>query len=431
MSENTNKKVATEPYKGVRDFYPEDMAVQNYIFETWRKSAEAFGYLEYGASVLEYADLYKAKSGDELVNEQMYVFKDKGDREVALRPEMTPTLARMIAAKLKEFSFPLRWYSIPNLFRYEKPQKGRTREHWQLNIDVFGIKNLNAEVEVISLASKIMQNFGFKESNFEIRINSRKIINYILNDLFKLAPDVSNKVAKLIDKKAKMETKEFEAGIRELIPNADNFLNLLNKKDLDTFASMLGNATDGISDIKETKEKLEKLGITNVVFRQDLMRGFDYYTGIVFEIFDNSPENKRAVFGGGRYDELLSLFGSEKVPAVGFGVGDVVIRDMLETYNLLPKMTASAKLYIAVLSESSLSYADNLAQNTRNVGINTIVDYSGKKVGDQIKYADKNKIPYVLVIGEEEVKTGKLKIKHLETGTETSVTEENISEIIK
>src|ERR1035437_10037839 len=180
MKEEKNevtKKLSTEAYKGVRDFYPEDMFVQKHIFERMRKAVEKFGYSEYGASVLEPSDLYKAKSGEEIVNEQTYTFKDKGDREVSLRPEMTPTVARMIAAKLKEFSFPLRWYSIPNLFRYENPQRGRMREHWQLNVDIFGVKNLNAEVEAIAIASKIMRNFGLKDADFEIKINNRVIIN--------------------------------------------------------------------------------------------------------------------------------------------------------------------------------------------------------------------------------------------------------------
>ncbi len=436
MTENTNKnKVSTEPYKGVRDFYPSDMAVQNYIFSTMRKTVQSFGYSEYGASVLEPADLYRSKSGDEIVNEQTYTFTDKGEREVSLRPEMTPTVARMIAARLKEFSFPLRWYSIPNLFRYEKPQRGRVREHWQLNVDIFGVKNLNADVEVISIASKIMRNFGLKDADFEIKINSRKIVNYILRDLYRLDDDSANKVAKLIDKKSKMSGEEFKAGIEENISNgSDAFIELLNSKNFEEFISQLpkdAQVNEGISEVKTLIEQLEQLGITNAVFRQDLMRGFDYYTGIVFEIFDKSPENNRAVMGGGRYDELLAIFDKEVVPAVGFGVGDVVIKDMLETYGLLPKEVSPAKLYICVMGDDQMGYAQDLAQKTRENGISTIVDYSGKKIGDQFKYADKNKIPFVTVIGENEVKAGKLKIKELLTGIETETTEDKITEIIK
>lgn len=364
MAENTNKnKVSTEPYKGVRDFYPEDMAIQNYIFNVWKKTAESFGYQEYSASVLEPASLYKVKSGDEIVNEQMYVFTDKGDREVALRPEMTPTVARMIAAKRKELKFPLRWYSIPNTFRYEKPQRGRTREFFQFNADIFGVENIQADIEMVSLSYQIMKNFGFKNNQFEIKVS-----------------------------------------VSENNP----------KSDADAFIKKLG-----------------EIGIKNAVFDPEIKRGMDYYTGIVFEIYDTSKENPRAIFGGGRYDNLLDIFDAEKIPAVGFGMGDVIMRDMLETYNLFPKIEPNAKIYICVMSEKQIEYAQNLAQKARNAGINTAVDYSGKKIGEQIKYADKNKIPFVVVIGEEEMKTGKLKIKELSTGKETEITGDTLDSVIK
>jgi len=436
MSDKENKlKISTEAYKGVRDFYPEDMAIQNYIFSVWKKTAESFGYQEYGSSVLEYADLYKAKSGEEIVNEQMYVFKDKGDREVALRPEMTPTVARMIAAKLKEFSFPLRWYSIPNLFRYEKPQRGRTREHWQLNVDIFGVKNVNADLEVILLASKIMRNFGVKDADFEIRINNRKIVNYILNDVFKLSSETATKVSKLIDKKEKMDKSEFEKGIKEFMPErSQEFLEILKSRNFAEFVSYLPQTDtehEGIAEVRELLGKLEELGVENAVFRQDLMRGFDYYTGTVFEVFDKGPKNNRAVFGGGRYDELLSIFGKDVVPAVGFGMGDVVIRDILETYDLLPVPAPASQLHLAILDDHSVGFAEELAEKLRDAGRKVTVGYSGKRIGDQIKYADKNKIPYVICIGEEEVKSGKMKLKELATGIETEVTEETVAYIIK
>jgi len=341
----------------------------------------------------------------------------------------------MIAAKLKEFSFPLRWYSIPNLFRYEKPQKGRTREHWQLNVDIFGIKNLNADVEVISMASQIMRNFGLKDSDFEIKINNRKIINYILNDLFKLSKEEAYKVAKLIDKKNKIGLKDFKSSIQEIVPErSSEFVELLNSQNFEEFISKLpkdAELSEGIVEVKEVLEKLENLGITNAVFAQDIMRGFDYYTGIVFEIYDKNPENIRAIFGGGRYDELLSIFDKETIPAVGFGMGDVVIKDILETYKLLPQTESASQLYICVMNDNFTGYAQDLAQNLRTRGVKASVDYSDKKIGDQIKYADKNKIPFVIIIGENEVKTGKLKIKELATGKETEVTEDKISEVIK
>lgn len=432
---NNARKISTEPYKGVRDFYPEDMAIQNYIFSIMKKVSESFGYSEYNASVLENADLYRAKSGDEIVNEQTYTFKDKGDRDVSLRPEMTPTVARMIAAKTRELPMPLRWYSIPNVFRYEKPQKGRLREHWQLNVDIFGVKSIDAEVELLQMASQIMRSFGLKDSSFEIRINNRKIINYILKDLFGLDEEKSHKISKILDKQEKMEKKDFEEGIREnLEDKTEEFLTLMNSKNFDEFIFGLpkdAQTQEGILEIKELTEKLEKLGVTNVVFTQKLMRGFDYYTGLVFEVFDTNPENRRSVFGGGRYDDLLSIFDKEKVPAVGFGMGDVVIRDILETYGLLPQVKAPVDLFICIANKNSRGYAEDLAQKLREKGLKVAVDLTNKKIGDQIRYADKNNIKKIVCVGEDEVKTGKIKIKDLTSGEETETTEDKASDLIK
>lgn len=248
-------KLSTEPYKGVQDMYPEDMAVQKYIFDTWRRVAEKFGYEEYSASPLELAEIYKEKTGDEIVNEQMFTFVDRGGREVALRPEMTPSLARMVAARRKSLKFPLRWYSIPNLFRYERPQRGRRREHWQLNCDLLGIPGLEGDREMVSLAYAVMKEFGAKDSDFEVRINNANV------------------------------------------------------------------------------EDFKDIG-PNFVYDPELARGQAYYTGTVFEIFDTNKDNNRSILGGGRYDNLLELFDVESVPAVGFGMGDITLRDFLETHNL-------------------------------------------------------------------------------------------------
>jgi len=258
-------KLSTESYKGVRDFYPEDMAVQNYIFDTWKKVAKKFGYVEYGASLLEPTELYTEKSGAEIVNEQTFTFTDRGDRSVTLRPEMTPTLARMVAARRNNLKFPLRWFSIPNLFRYERPQRGRKREHWQLNCDLLGIADESADQEIIMLAYNIMKEFGAKDDDFEIRLN-------------------------------------FPTG---------------KKEELEAFA-----------------KKLSEAGIRNTKIDETLARGQAYYTGIVFEIFDTDPANSRSICGGGRYDNLLRIFDVEPSPTVGFGMGDITIRDFLETHNL-------------------------------------------------------------------------------------------------
>jgi len=434
MEKKTNK-LSTEAYKGVRDFYPEDMFIQNHIFNTFKKVCESYGYSQYDASVLEPADLYRAKSGDEIVNEQTYTFIDRGEREVTLRPEMTPTVARMVSAKKQELSFPLRWYSIPNLFRYEKPQKGRLREHWQLNVDLFGVKDTMAEVEVISLAYSIMKEIGLKDTDFQIHLNSRKIMNYILNDLMSLDESTATKICKLIDKKNKLSPADFDKGVKELLTNKTaEFLTLLNSKNFEEFVSKLPQSlevSDKVDEIRNVMAQLEKLGITNVVFDQTIMRGFDYYTGIVFEVYDNNPENRRAVFGGGRYDDLLGIFGGDKIPAFGFGTGDVIIRDIMETYGILPEYKPKTNLFICTLNKTCQEYANELAQKLREAGVNVAINLTDKKVGDQIKSADKQKIPYIICIGEDEIKNGEFKLKNLKTGDEKVVKEDDLVKNLK
>ena len=432
-----NNEISTNPYKGVRDFFPEDMNIEKKIFDIWRGIAEKYAYEEYNASVLEPAELYRAKSGEEIVNEQTYTFTDRGDREVTLRPEMTPTVARMIASRKRELVYPVRWYSIPNLFRYEQPQRGRVREHWQLNVDIFGVNNTSAEIEVINMAYDITRAYGLKDTDFEIRLNNRKVMNYVTRDVFGLNEETAQKISKLIDKKAKIKAEAFEMGVKELFAEngekAQKFLTLLNSKNFQEFTSQLPQSKEehqGLQEISDVIRGLERLGITNVRFDQTLMRGFDYYTGTVFEIFDLNPVNRRSVFGGGRYDDLLSLFGNEKVPAFGFGAGDVIARDLMETYGNLPPNRPSADLMLCIVGEQNTPYAFDLAQKLRSDGIRVSVDISGKKLGDQISNANKRGIPYIICIGDEEVKNGKLRIKNLKDENEVVVSEGEVVGVV-
>lgn len=422
-------KISTENYKGVRDFYPEDKFIQNYIFKKIRQSVELFGYLEYDASILESAELYKAKSGEEIVNEQTYTFTDRGGREVTLRPEMTPTIARMIAAKEKELAFPLRWYSLPNLFRYEKPQRGRLREHWQLNVDLFGVESNEADAEIISIASRILEDFGATEDMFVIKINNRKIIN-ALYDGFSLTPEERSKTSKLIDKKNKITKEVYVTALSEAITPEKAVELERTISSSERLLAYLGDSNASAKEIVDLIEQLASRGITNIEFSPTLMRGFDYYTGIVFEVFDTNPENKRSLFGGGRYDDLLDIFGARKIPAVGFGMGDVSVRDFLETHGLLPAYTPSATLHICSLTTLQRPYAYTLAETLRTHNINTSVDISGKKIGDQLKLAVKQHIPYVVIIGEDEVRSGIFSVKKIETGDEQKLTTEQLISLL-
>ncbi len=394
--------LSTESYKGVRDFYPEDQAVLRHLFDTYRKVLEQFGYVEYHASVLEPAELYKNKGAEneELVNEQTYTFVDRGGREVTLRPEMTPTVARMVAAKRRETGFPLRLYSIPNVFRYERPQRGRLREHWQLNIDIFGSASLAADAEVMAVSHAIMLALGAKQEDFTIRIGSRTYLDSIVSSLG-LSPEQSKKLFGLLDRRAKMPADEFAKEIGAL------------GVDINALSSEKAPA-----DVMEVIEMLKQTGVTNAVFDPSIVRGFNYYTGVVFEIFDTHPDNNRSVFGGGRYNGLVSLFDEENIAAVGAAAGDTALTNFLEVRGLLPKYIPPTQLYIAVASSEVLMEAFKLSSELRTKGVAVAVDFGDKKLSDQIKTASKHGIPFLTVVGEDELKSGTFKVRNLETGNE-------------
>ncbi len=422
------KKISLESYKGVRDFYPEDQAVQNYIFNTWRKVMESFGYLEYNASILEPLELYKAQTSEEIINEQLYLFKDKGDRDVVLRPEMTPTVSRMIAAKWRDLPSPTRWYSIQNFFRYEKPQKGRLREFWQLNADIFGTKNKEVDTEIIFLAYQTMKAFGAEESQFEIRINNREM----MNDLYKkigIAENERQKISRIIDKKDKISKDAFDGALKEVI--GEEKLNKLSYI-LDS-GDQFFEEFKGEQAVKETKEVIEDLkarGIKNVRFSPTLTRGFDYYTGIIFEFFDTNPENPRSIVGGGRYDELVGEIAGENVPAIGFGWGDVLMKDFLEVHNLLPKLKSSTNLWICIAPETDVQKVEEIAGKLREKGVNVGVDISGRKLPDQLKSLEKRNTPFVLVVGKDEIESGKFKVRNVETREEKEGSFDEISKFV-
>lgn len=411
-------KLSTQPYKGTRDFYPEDMRLQRYISETWRRTAERFGYEEVHGPLLEMTDLYRAKTGEEIVNEQMYSFRDRGDRDVTIRPEMTPTVARMVAGRRQELAYPLRWYSIANFWRYERPQHGRLREHWQLNADIFGVEGVDAELEMILLANDIMATFGASPDMYTIKINSRRLISLLLGEYLKMDVSNAHRLTKLIDRKDKISEQAFKMQAEDIVGSEyEKLLDLLNITDLDDLPA---NVVESglVEDLRQLFAYLEEQGITNVEFDLTLMRGFDYYTGIVFEVYDADPANTRSLFGGGRYDELVAVFGAPPVPAVGFGLGDVTIHEFLTAHNLVPDLPPSTQAYVAVLDDGLHSAAHTLAEELRSRHVNVEVDTTGRKAGQQVKTADKKGIPYVIFLGPEETQSRQYTVKQLATGTE-------------
>lgn len=416
---NNKINLSKEPYKGVRDFYPDEMRRRNYFFGKVKDVVKSFGFDEYDASIMEESALYRAKTGDEIVNEQTYNFIDRGGREVTLRPEMTPSVARMIARKRKELSFPLKWFNIGRRYRYERMQKGRLREFWQLDCDVFGVNSVDADVELISLPCKILQSFGTKDEYFEIRINHRGLTNYLLRQHLKLDDDQAYKISKLIDRKQKMSAENFASMVDEIIgEKRDELIKILEMNNLSEI-SMLVAECEAYHNLLAVTDGLRKKGIENFRYDPTLMRGFDYYTGVVFEVFDKSSANNRSIFGGGRYDDLVGIFGVEKVAGIGFGMGDVVFMDFLNDYGLLPKLDDLREgIYFCVLNDEVRGFVNDMANKMRNNGMITEVDLTGKKVGDQIKLADKKGRKHVICVGEDEVLNQKFKLKDLVTKEE-------------
>lgn len=428
--------LSTQPYKGARDFYPEDKRLQKYMFGLMRRAAESFGYEEIDAPVLEPLELYLAKTGEEIVNEQTYVFEDRGGRRVAIRPEMTPTVSRMVAAKRQELAYPLRWYNIPNLWRYERPQRGRLREHWQLNVDIFGVDGIQAEAEIIQVADNILKSAGATHDMYSIRINSRKLVDFILKDYLELDGVQRHTISKLIDRMHKMPHEAFVAEADAIFTPSqrdagasNKLLGLLKTKTIEHLPEVIRQHSAAL-ELMELLATLKKAKVNNAVYDPTIMRGFDYYTGIVFEIFDEDPENNRSMLGGGRYDGLVGLFGVEPVPTVGFGFGDVTLENFLRGHDLMPPLRPETDVYI-VLIGNVYNKAQHAINEMREMGVNAAVDITGKSADKQIRTAVKKGIHYVMFIGEKELDEELFEIKNLITGVSERHSLARIVSIVK
>ncbi|NCQ53958.1 histidine--tRNA ligase [Candidatus Saccharibacteria bacterium CG11_big_fil_rev_8_21_14_0_20_41_19] len=426
--------LSSQPYKGTRDYYPEDKRIQNYIFSVWHKVSRLYGYEEYGAPTLEPLEAYMAKSGQELAGEQTYTFTDRGGRIVAIRPEMTPTISRMVAARRQELSYPARLYSIANFMRYERPQRGREREFWQLNVDIFGADGVAAEAEILTLADNIMKEFGAQPTDYVIRINNRKLINFMMAQYFGLDGVQGQAMMKLFDRKNKISEQDFIIQATEIFGDqADDGIKKVHALLAATsMADLPAEIRDSaaVTEIQELFTLLERAGVKSLVFDITLMRGLDYYTGMVFEVFDTHPDNNRALFGGGRYDGLVGLFGAESISAVGMAPGGTMMENFISVHNLMPKQRSTTDVYIAVLGDT-VREAGKLARDLRDSGIRVELDIVGHKLDKQIKTVVKKAIPYILFIGEEEVKSEIYTIKDIAQSKEYKLNFAGIVELIK
>lgn len=427
----------TQSYPGTRDFYPNEMEFRNWMFEKQKEVCIKYGYKEYSAPLLEYTDLYRAKSSEEIVNEQLYTFIDRGNREVSIRPEMTPTLARMIANRDNQYILPLRWFSIANFMRYERPGKGRLREFYQLNVDLIGINNSFADAEILSIAIDLLKSYGATEDNFLLRYSHKELLNLWmnLNDKEKI-----RQIGRILDKKEKITENEFISELEKISTNQeiDKIFKFLNLK--------LSSNEINIDIPKENKEKilqiLERLKGTIELLSQihksdcfyfdpSIVRGFDYYTGIIFEIYDKNPSNKRAIFGGGRYDNLIGQFSKESIPAIGFGMGDVTLEEFLKNHNLIPIQKKQNGFYFSCFDEKLFPEYIRISNilRQRNISVEISLERH-KKFGKELEIAEKKGYNYVLILGEDELKQNSIKVKNLVTGEQFFLSLENIESAV-
>jgi histidyl-tRNA synthetase len=414
-------QLSTQPYKGTRDFYPEDMRIRQWMFGKLRNTVGRYGYQEYDGPMLEPFDLYAAKTGEEIVNQQLYWLVDRGERKLAVRPEMTPTMARMVAAKVNELPKPVRWFAIPNLWRYERPQRGRLREHWQLNVDVVGGDPLLADAEILSVALDLVRGFG-GEKFVQIKVNNRRLMDYLFKDVLKLTPEVALATTKALDARPKIGEEAYAKWLGELGVGAEQ------RERMERFfsSSFEQVASDypcrGVEELSALFRMMQESGAgEQVVFDPTVLRGMDYYTGTVFEIYDVSPENRRALFGGGRYDDLLGLFVKNSVSGVGFGMGDVGLQNFLEVHGLLPRFDAYIDAFVSLPKAEFRGHAEQVARALREHGLRVITPLEAGGFGVQLKQATKHGARFAVLFGDSELAEGKVLLKDLLSGEQVTV----------
>jgi histidyl-tRNA synthetase len=410
---------------GFREFYPSELAERNFIIGTWREVARRYAFVEYDGPPLEPLELYTRKSGDEIVG-QLYAFTDKGGREVALRPEMTPTLARMVAAKANALRKPVRWFSVPQLFRYERKQRGRLREHFQLNVDIIGEADVTADAELLAVAIDIMRSFGLTSTDVRARVSDRRLLRglLVLTGITEdLLPDVYAVVDKLDrEPRASLEAKLRAAGLHDVF--IARIFEVLKHPDLATLRERYGDVPELREDFTRLSryfEYLEALGVADwVEFDLSIVRGLAYYTGIVFELFDAKRE-LRAICGGGRYDSLLKQLGGADLPALGFGMGDVVLAELLRARGRTPQSVPTPDVWVAYADEALLDDAMRIARRLRDRGRSVEYALGGQQLSRQMKAAAAAGARDVLVLQPADLERGEAVVRRLESGDETRV----------
>jgi histidyl-tRNA synthetase len=418
-------KATIQPIKGTRDYYPEEMAVRNWLYQTVRRVSELFGYQEYEAPFLESIDLYAAKSGEELVKEQSFVFPDRGGDMITLRPELTPSLARMVAQRQKQLLYPARWWSWGPFWRYERPQKGRTREFFQWNIDLIGVATPEADGEMAAIAATFLRETGLSPQQTQLLVNNRRLMEGEIKRL-NIAAELRTLVFRLIDRRDKMSAGEWQAYAKEIG---------LSDAQFDGLQAVLAdeNLWQKSEEMQRFFSAVTALGMADYVrYAPHIIRGLEYYTGTVFECWDADGEF-RSILGGGRYDNLVGDVGGDPLPGVGFAMGDLVISLVLQKFNCLPQgLGASpAEVLVTVFDENSMSNSLHLAAELRQVGLKTATYPEPAKLGKQFKYADRMGMRAAAILGPDELAAGKVAIKDLKEGSQQVVKREAAAGLIR
>jgi histidyl-tRNA synthetase len=400
--------------KGMRDFFPEDMALRQWLYTRIKRVSELFGYQEYDGPFVERLELYAAKSGEELVKEQSFVFADRGGDLIALRPELTPSLARMVAMRSKAMPRPIRWWSFGPFWRYEQPQKGRTREFFQWNIDLLGVDSPQADAEIACIGAAFFEQVGLGPEDVRIKVNNRRLAERQLTSLGIPAED-SLAVFRLIDRRERLSQKEWMGEGLELGLGPDQLAGLSEKlEDVDAWREF-----DELADFFEA---VEQIGWSAYIeYDPTIIRGLDYYTGTVFEARDAAGEH-RAVFGGGRYDDLVSDVGGDPLPGVGFAMGDVVLALVLEEAGKLPDLRPNpADVLLPTFDQELIPETLALATELRQAGLRVEWYPEPVRLGRQFRYADRYGIPLAVILGPEEMQAGEISVKDLRSGEQVSI----------
>jgi len=415
-----------ENLPGFRDFYPEPLPspeawsadARQYIFDSWRATARRYGFREYDGPPLESLELFTTKSGDEIIG-QLYNFTDKGDRQIALRPEMTPTLARMFAAKERNYRKPAKWFAIPQLFRYERQQKGRLREHFQFNADILGEPNAAADAELIALLIDSLRAFGLTEQDFTVRLSSRNAWHEFFN-AHHGRPEMEYGFYQVIDKLEREEPAKTEAKLAPIGISLAAIQNFIEQ----------GSPTTELAGVLESLAARGLGGYVKVDYH--IIRGLAYYTGIVFEAFDLKGKS-RAIAGGGRYDNLLKLISAGKVdlPALGFGMGDVVLCDLLKERGLLPVFTPRLDAFCLIETEDLRNESLLLVQRSREAGISIDFSLTPTKPDKQFKRAKDLCVTRVVRLVRNETGALEARVKNLRTREEKSCLPSDVPALLR